>query len=258
MEYTIEYTLHNSTGFYAELLQDYGILEDWVIFGTETAKGCWDGTVCPTIKRVKEGYPMAAPDSDIIVPNPKKVITDSQPKITNITNVLFSTEIDINLGSWLGPLDDILQVVSMPIFLIMQAVDSMLQAKEIGENMREQEKRNFILMILSIVFSFIPFLGEIGGIVAGGAVGLSRIATLIGIVGDVGLGIEDIVHDKSSAPMVILGLLGGGFTRSEVNIGKLAATRRAKFPTSEMSKLGSVFKSRDAQLQSIISACKKA
>lgn len=120
----------------------------------------------------------------------------------------------------------------------------MLQAKDIGEEMREEERRNFILIIISIIFSILPFVGEALGFIGGIAVGIGRIAVLVSTRVDIGLGIEQIVQDKASAPMAILGMLGGGLIWSEFNIGKLASTRRGFLPTN-IKSMGSVFKSRD-------------
>ncbi|OBT68746.1 hypothetical protein VE03_02225 [Pseudogymnoascus sp. 23342-1-I1] len=257
-EYTVYYTIHNSTGFYAELQELYGILPEWVVLGDEDfGEPCVDAPRCITIDQRKRGFPIPAPDEKIIVPNPKEVMTAAQPRIANLTNALFSAEIDLNLGSWLGPAVDLVEVLSMPVFMIMQAIDSMLQAKDIGEEMREEERRNFILMIISIIFSFLPFVGEALGIIGGIAAGIGRIAVLVSTGVDIGLGIEQIVHDKASAPMAILGMLGGGLTRSEFNIGKLASTRRGFLPT-DIKSMGTVFKSRDDQLQTIIGACKRS
>lgn len=186
------------------------------------------------------------------MPNPKEVMTAAQPRMANLTNALYSAEIDLNLGSWLGPAVDLVEVLSMPVFMIMQAIDSMLQAKDI-----EEERRNLILMIISIIFSILPFVGEVLGFIGGIAAGIGRIAVLVSTGVDIGLGIEQIVHDKASAPMAILGMLGGGLTRNEFNIGKLASTRRGFLPT-DIKSMGTVFKSRDDQLQTVIGACKRS
>ncbi|KFY91677.1 hypothetical protein V498_05365 [Pseudogymnoascus sp. VKM F-4517 (FW-2822)] len=257
-EYTVYYTIHNSTGFYAELQELYGILPEWVVLGDEDFDPpCVTAPQCITIDQRKRDFPIPAPDEKIIVPNPKEVMTAAQPRMANLTNALYSAEIDLNLGSWLGPAVDLVEVLSMPVFMIMQAIDSMLQAKDIGEEMREEERRNFILMIISIIFSILPFVGEALGIIGGIAAGIGRIAVLVSTGVDIGLGIEQIVHDKASAPMAILGMLGGGLTRSEFNIGKLASTRRGFLPT-DIKSMGTVFKSRDDQLQTIIGACKRS
>ncbi|KFY09866.1 hypothetical protein V492_05322 [Pseudogymnoascus sp. VKM F-4246] len=257
-EYRVYYTISNSTGFYAELQELYGILPKWVVFGDEDFNPpCVAAPQCITIDQRKRGFPIPAPDEEIIVPNPKKVMTEAQPRMANLTNALYSSEIDLNLGSWLGPAVDLVEVLSMPVFMIMQAIDSMQQAADIGEEMREEERRNFILMIISIIFSILPFVGEAFGFIGGIAAGIGRVAVLVSTGVDIGLGIEQIVHDKGSAPMAILGMLGGGLTRSEFNIGKLASTRRGFLPT-DIKSMGTVFKNRDDQLQTIIGACKRS
>ncbi|KFY22796.1 hypothetical protein V491_02715 [Pseudogymnoascus sp. VKM F-3775] len=174
-EYTVYYTIHNSTGFYAELQELYGILPEWVVLSDEDFD-----PPCVT-----------APQS-------------AQLRMASLTNALYSAKIDLNLGLWLGPAIDLLEVLLMLLFKIMQVIDSMLQAKDIGEEMREEERRNFILIIISIIFSILPFVGEALGFIGGTAVGIGRIAVLVSTRVDIGLGIEQIVQDKASAPMAIL------------------------------------------------------
>ena len=65
---------------------------------------------------------------------------------------------DMILGSWGGgALSDAAQAYSTPVFMIMQAVDGMKQARKFAaqevEDEKEEEKRkkNFIVLIVSIV-----------------------------------------------------------------------------------------------------------
>lgn len=48
----------------------------------------------------------------------------------------------------------------------------------------------------------------------GGLAALGRIVQLVSIGVNVGLGIDEIFYDPKSAPMAIVGMLGGGFTRN--------------------------------------------
>lgn len=80
----------------------------------------------------------------------------------------------------------------------------MFSIKSIGQKAKDEEKKNLIIEILGIVLLFIPFVGEGIAEIADGAVWITRIATLIGEVGNTALGIQEIASDPTSAPWVIL------------------------------------------------------
>lgn len=121
--YTVYYTLINSDRFFAELELTYGIKSDWITFrSTNFSPHDFTG-YSSAIDQGREGYPL--PASNFTVPNPKDTISNAMPQITNLTRVIYSTQIELNLGSWYGLLDDVVQVLSTPVFMVMQAVDSM-------------------------------------------------------------------------------------------------------------------------------------
>jgi hypothetical protein len=81
----------------------------------------------------------------------------------------------------------------------------MVTIKDIGANAKAEKQKSLILEILGIILIFIPFVGEGLGAAFAGAAWIARIATLIGEVGNAALGIQQIVDDPLSAPVVILG-----------------------------------------------------
>lgn len=251
--YTMYYILKDSTGFYSELESSYGVSPDWVTFGeVEYRPQCFN-TDCQLLATDQKSLGVPLPSNNITVPNPKDTITNALPKIANLTNLIYSTQIDLNLGCWNGPADDVIQVISMPVFMILQAVDSMAQVKAIGDKVRAEEKKNRILEIIGIVFAFLPFVGETLGFVGDLAIA-GRILSLIGEAGNAGVTVAGIVNDKNSAPMQIMGLLGG-FSRTEAEFSRLASLRR-DFTSADAGKIGSVFKVHDDQLQTIVKTCK--
>ncbi|OBT71633.1 hypothetical protein VF21_09708 [Pseudogymnoascus sp. 05NY08] len=246
--YTVYYTLTNSTGFYSELESTYGVIADWVSFGRVQSSAPCIGNNCLEADQEQQGIPVAS--SNITVPNPKDIFTQSKPMIANLTNIMLSTEIDLNLGTWYGPLDDVIQVLSSPLFMLMQAVDSMQQVKTIGAARKAEDKKNLILEILGIIFAVLPFVSEGLGF-ATDLVLVGRIVEVVSGVGNAALSISDIVHDPTSAPMAIMGLLSGGTMRTESEFSRLASLRRG-LQASVITKMGAVFKKNDDDLQSIV------
>lgn len=105
---------------------------------------------------------------------------------------------------------------------------------------------------------FVPVIGE----EAAAAAGLASLARAIALAGEIAngaLSIYDTVQDPSSAVVNILGMLFGlgSFAKVERDgegIASLAKIRNA-MKSSEISSLGSIFKSNDDTLQSIMKVC---
>ena len=99
------------------------------------------------------------------VQNPKDIVIKALPSIPGLRTEMRATLLDIMLGQWVdGTASDAAYAYSTPVFMLMQAVDSMAQAKALGEKEQKQEEeaeKNFIVMILSVVlmvrlFSSVP------------------------------------------------------------------------------------------------------
>ncbi|KAJ5291697.1 hypothetical protein N7478_000948 [Penicillium angulare] len=179
--------------------------------------------------------------------NPKGIVTAALPNMTTLQTTIDSTWMTQMLGQWEGSGVDSVQVFSMPVALIQQAIEPMAQVKIIGEAQREADRKKLIIEILTAVFAIVPF---VGGLTAD-IVGLSELSTIIAIVSEISnsaLGIYDIANDPSSALMVIIGSLlglgglGGAASRGERDIEQLGQLRRG-MSTAVVSQLGAVFSS---------------
>ncbi|MCJ1314683.1 hypothetical protein MMC25_008365, partial [Agyrium rufum] len=254
--YKIYYTLDDADGFYSEFNSSYGIDQSWIVFGEEI----WDKEVnppgthndgCTSIDQQGEGYPLVDPNLEL--PNPKDIINQVMSNITDLQTTITATQIDLIGGQWDGTTDDVVQVISMPVFMIIQAIKSMQEVKTIGQQIEATEKKDLILTVLSAVLCFVPFFGPLADI-ATGVKFLSRVIALIGDVGNVGLTIVDVIDDPELAPIAILDLLMGGGSRTEEGFSTMADLRRAAKP-EDLEKVGPVFKKNNDDLQSIVKAC---
>ncbi|KAI9645912.1 hypothetical protein NHQ30_005349 [Ciborinia camelliae] len=249
--FVITYTLIDSVGFYNDLQTNYSINSSWVTFGNtggSTKVGsCAKGQTCVITDYRYRNVPIAVASSDITIPNPKDVITSALPTIGTLKNTILAREMDINLGQWNGSTDDVLQVLSMPVFMISQAVNAMASAKAIGEKAAKEEKVELILEILGIAFVFVPFLDDFTPELEA----LDGVFETLSQVGNAALTIQGIVADPASAPMDILGLLTGPGTRDEEDFSNMAATRRA-MTDDEITDIGADFKTSDKEFQDII------
>lgn len=251
--YVMTYTLIDADGFYNDLQTNYAINRTWVTFGdsggpTHQSGGhCLPGDCSEGTDYRYVNIPQAVSASKMDVLNPKDVITSALPQISQMKNNLLARQLDVNLGQWNGSFDDLLQTFSMPIFMIQQAVDSMATVKSIGEKEAREKKIQLILEILGIAFAFIPFLDDL----APELEALDGVFNTISTIGNLGLGIESIVSDPSSAPMALLGLLAGGKLRSDKDFEAAAAARRS-LTDDDLENIGSKFQETDSKFQNTI------
>jgi glucan 1,3-beta-glucosidase len=237
--FTIAYTLNDEDGFFNALESQYGIERDWVKFDTQFLPVvCPQGASCFGQGIYYLNYPMAS--DKINVANPKDTVTAALANMPATQDSIAAREADIMGGQWIGSTNDIVSVVSMPVMMLQQAIDSMNNAKALAKTQKAEDKKNLIIEILSAVLIFIPFLDDI----APAALAAARIGTLIGDAGSLAITIQEVVSDPSSAPLAILGVLGAaGATLSDAsNMARLASARRG-ISDGEIEGLGSKFKS---------------
>ncbi|KAI9742739.1 MAG: hypothetical protein M1818_003468 [Claussenomyces sp. TS43310] len=252
--YTMTYTLENATGFWDELSSTYGISQSWVVLGNKTynppcSVGGDDGgnnlDKRDCVDEISVGIPL--PSNNITVSNPKDIINNALPTIGALQTTILCRQMDLATASWYGPTDDILQVISMPVFMIVQAVNDMAEVKAVGEQEEKEKKIALILEILGIVFAFIPFLDDITPEIDI----LDGVLEIVSTGGNAALAIQGIIADPESAPMEILSALTGGGTREEGDYASMAVTRRG-IDTEDLTKIGTSFQSIDADFQNII------
>jgi chitinase len=155
-------TLKDKDGYNLALI-DAGIVPDWVILGPNTIHRkitkSQDDKPQPSDDKFEYdfiGYPIKNP-AGISVPNPKDVVTKGLGSIPELRLSMQATYLEIVLGLYVGGSSmDAAEAYSTPVFMLMQAVDNMAQAKTLGaheETLEEDEakrKKSFILLIVSI------------------------------------------------------------------------------------------------------------
>ncbi|GAB1217539.1 hypothetical protein ATERTT37_006778 [Aspergillus terreus] len=80
------------------------------------------------------GLPYDEIDSNsITVPNPKDLVTAGLNNIMDTRIKIAATWADMVVGYWNGSYIDVAQVLSVPVFMLEQAVNAMAQVKDIGK-----------------------------------------------------------------------------------------------------------------------------
>ncbi|KAM0335266.1 hypothetical protein ACHAQA_000310 [Verticillium albo-atrum] len=264
----IKLELRDADGFWEDLEETTGVIEDWVYFGdfkhntdpNDIAKECQShqqGPVpvpcVPSLILSISGYPLLSDDFDI--PDPKDIIKGVTDHLDEIRTNIAARFFDIVSGIWEGGNGDVLQVLSVPIFLMSQAIQSMSDAKEKGGEIIQQEKEALIFNIISALLFFIPFIGEFAAIVAGAAT-IARMMAIGGLIGNTALSIAEIVDDPSNAGMAVMALLSAGRVRKPSSFRDLGTARRSQSNVA-VSKMGETFKKHDDSLQKVLRNCRK-
>ncbi|KAJ9624398.1 Glucan endo-1,3-alpha-glucosidase agn1 [Taxawa tesnikishii (nom. ined.)] len=257
-------TLRDEDG-YNGALGNAGLAPDWVVLGDhEVDKSVVMPHAGRTYRYQFSGYPIENPD--IVVPNPKDLITKGLGSIPELRESMQATYLEIVLGLYTGGTTmDAAEAYSTPVFMLMQAVDGMAQAKALGaqeekeEEEEEKRRKNFIILIVSVVLMFVPVVGEEIALAAGLAT-LARTIAIAGELGNAALAIYDTVQDPEAAVVNILGMLIGvgsiaKVARTGKGIGDVAKLRRGMTAT-DVAGLGSVFKNSDDKLQNIVKVCR--
>lgn len=204
--------------FYSTMLSDIGVPEDNLKFTDTLCPHCYMDNACshqgpddysdycynkhwwmdvPVITNFKT--------SDVL--NPKKIFGDSLDNINNLLGTLGSINFEIRSGQYIntGSAEDIVDAVAMPIFMIDESLDYMEQVVEMAKEIEAYDIKFFILNFLSAIFFIMPAIGEALG--SAGYAFLGRLLSWIGELGSTALGIEGVISDPNTAPLLIFGLV---------------------------------------------------
>ncbi|KAK4247528.1 hypothetical protein C7999DRAFT_14472 [Corynascus novoguineensis] len=264
-------TLRDREGFFTALLNETGIIEEWINFdghrrdiGYCTVEGAG---VCPPDTGVRDWFGLPQKNDEIEVADPRDIVTEGLGNLEEIQTILRSTMFEIMLGIWDGSIDDVVQVMSVPVFMLAEAVEGMKEAKQLGEEQEKWEEeearrkaKDLILTIVGAVLFVVPFVGEVGAMLAG-ATTLARIALIAGETANLAFGIYGMVDDPDSALMGVLGMMFGlgGVTRvgrTPKGFKDMAAKRAGLRTDGGVSKIGGNFQKRDDMLQDIVNFCR--
>lgn len=283
-EYELTYTLKDEAGFAKTLLEQYGILREWVKFGdVHTVYRCKAGErdrpgagvrnisepheilrkrQCENEDRHELGRPLKA--DKVEVANPKKIVEAAMPNLGLLRAGLVAQWTTMVLGTWGGNNEEAAQVAAQPVFLIAQAIESMHKVREMGRDYKKEvdarKQKELILLILTIVLFFIPIAGQAGAALGFTTATVARIALLIGFVGDAALTAVSVVDDPMMAPIAALGMfvgLGGGAARTPGRVAEIAKGQRAMRASGIVAKMGDLFKRNDDILQKVANVCRR-
>lgn len=226
--------------FFKDIFDDYGIEKSWIKFGTvrvNTPNGCqYAGEdVLDCIDKRSNKFFNFPIKNKVEVFDPKDIIgegyDESEDLVLRLKIMQANMEYDFGLSAL-----DLVDSSSIPAFTIDEAVKSMDKIVKKAEEIKEAQRKEFILNFISGLLFFIPFIGgAVGGIGMGS---LRSILSLIGTVGEAGLLVYGIIEDPDSAFMAVFGYLAGAAVgRSGF---RSAASARRGMSSKELDSLGSI------------------
>ncbi|KAJ5323307.1 hypothetical protein N7476_001907 [Penicillium atrosanguineum] len=249
-------------------LATIGLSPDWVVLDDYTYEYTYIADEAGS--RIADfkfsGYPTK--NESMVVPNPKDIVRKGLSDILGLLMEMQATMIEIMVRQWVNGLsEDAAQAYSIPIFMPMQAVENINQAKNLGTQEKRGEKeegkrkKDFILLIVSTNpnMQFVPIVGE----ELAAAAGLATIACSVAIAGELANGAFagcDTVQDPKSAVVNVIEMLFGvgaiaKASRDGEGLVSIARFRRA-MKAEEINGFGSTFKGSDDKLQAILKGCK--
>lgn len=153
----IVFKLRDVNGFNGELANQ-GLSPDWLAYGDSSVADVYleRGTTSVITKHLKN-FPIR--NDSMVVPNPKDIVTPALQNFPSLRSDMANTANEILLQQWNDTsMAAPAQVYSVPVFVMMQGIDNMSQAKTAAEGIKdaeakeaEEKKKNIILLVLSLV-----------------------------------------------------------------------------------------------------------
>jgi len=262
-EQSVWWTLNGdkSDKFYADLLSDTGIPKDKIVFSDKNR-----GNGCPPSAKKDDdcwgigmdyGIPQPHGYTAADVSNPKDVVQKALDQSDNLVQQLKDALTALQLGAYYGDEMELVDSVSIPVLMIVNAVDDMSQVDEVADKIDEEKKKALILAFIGAILFFVPIAGEVLGSVAE----LADIASILAIVsaaGDVAMGVYQVVDDPKNPLLGIMSIVLAPLALGDLlKIGKAANIRRG-MSEDDVVKLGGKIASRMGTVKKVVGTCRKA
>lgn len=207
------FPLEDIRGFYDDLAETWGIDKSWIQFDRRhmrTNNGCQyagEKVLECLDKNDNFFYQYPLPNSDKIeIYNPKEIIGDSYPKASDMLD-RFKVVQQFGEYDEQDVLSDYVDATSLPAFSIEEAVASMEKIIEKADEIKKQEREEFILNFITGLLFYIPVVGEAAG--AAGLTAARSLLRLIGAAGDLAITLHDVIENPDNAFLAVFTYLAG-------------------------------------------------
>ena len=94
------------------------------------------------------------------MPDPKEVVGAAKQNFTNVQKEFDRVYYQLRVGAFEGAPADAVDVLSMPVVMIQDAIDSMKEVKDLAQKVNDENKKNLILKIIEGILFLVPY-GEL-------------------------------------------------------------------------------------------------
>ncbi|KAL4905791.1 hypothetical protein BDW74DRAFT_184860 [Aspergillus multicolor] len=245
---SVYWTLRDSKAnqFFADLYSNVGIDKDNIAFKDVHHIACAGfGEACGPHKFWDYDFPVPQGYEKEDVINPEDVVSEARKNLTDLSPQMTKVIKEIHDRVYLGDAADLVDALSLPIYMVTDAVANMETIVDVAEEIREAERKAIIMAFLSAILFFVPVLGEIASAVTSLAT-IGRVISLLGAVGNTAFDVYTIVDDPENAPLAIFGLVLAPLALSDaVAISKAAQVRRGMSADQLAALGGTVSKNMD-------------
>ncbi|KAH8892262.1 killer toxin alpha/beta [Thozetella sp. PMI_491] len=258
---TVYWSLSKGDEFFADLLSSTGIPKDKIGFadvdrGQPCAPTSGPDAMCRAIG-MDHGFPVPQGFGQGDVTNPKDLVQAALSKIQNFMPQIESATKELSMDSWYGDWADLLDTVSMPVFMLAAAVENMATIEETADEIDEERRKAIILAFLGAILFIVPVIGEVVGSIA--ELGnIAAIITTLGAVGNVALDIYTIVDDPANAPLAIFDIVLSPLALADAAALARAASFRRAMSADDIAKLGEKVSTRMNTVKKLTGKCTKS
>lgn len=257
-EQSVYWTFSNDTGFYADLESDTGIFKNKTKIGNYNRGNACAPSSKPDDSCWATGYDYNVPVingySASDVANPKGVVEKGLENAQKLGPQIDGIVTTLRFDGWVGSAPDLIDSLSLPIFMIASATEKMALIETIADKIEEERRKAFILEFLSALFLIIPIVGEAIGSIAELA-DMGAILSMLGAVGNAGMDIYTIVDDPHNAPLAIFDLILEPLALRDIAKINKAANIRRGMSMDDVAKLGGKVKSRMETIDKVKGKC---
>ncbi|KAH8893931.1 glycoside hydrolase, partial [Thozetella sp. PMI_491] len=223
--------------FWAKLYSEAGIKQEDVKMTSRQRVDCAPNDKYCDERNHDHNYPIVDGYTRDDVLDPKKLVSSGYDKLKDLGPDMGTVAEMVQKEAFSGDSGDIVDAVSIPIFMVQDAVRQMTTIDDTVDKWNADKRKSIILAFLSAVFFFVPIVGEVIGAIAAFA-GIARIIAILGTLGEIATDIYSMVDDKDNIPLGILSIVLAPLAIADaVQIGK-AASKRAEMSPTQIKSLG--------------------
>ena len=259
-EQSVYWTLQDNKAdiFWGDLLSNTGIPKDKIKFGQYNR-----GNACPPSAQpgddcwgdgIDYNIPMPSGYNQGDVSNPKALVQKGLDNANHLGPQLKDTLLALQVTAYQGDAGELIDSISLPILMMVEAVENMFQVAEIADKITEEQRKAIILAFIGAILFFVPVAGEILGTVTELA-DLASIITILGATGNAALDIYTIIDDPQNAPLAIMGLVFAPAALADVATITKAANIRRGMKDGDIAKLGTKLSGRMKSIKKVTGTC---